>query len=124
MSFTANVTARHPQATAMLLEECVTSATDIEQFCGSGNVDVGRRQDNDCDLRWVHVRTPQGLAEACFGNWIVRDSGGNLSVLDQGAFLTLWASTTTQDSDALWERIGRRPLTPTEVSLIETFPAR
>lgn len=76
-------------ATALHLEKGKTTASELRAF--SGRITVGHYESDERSLVYVTVGTVMGVVEAAFGDWLVKDDLGNLSVLDDDAFTTMYA---------------------------------
>lgn len=114
MSTVVSLHPRTERVTALLLEDGVTSAAEIEQFCGQVPVNVGRATSNDRDLRWVQVTTPTGPADAGYGDWLVKLAPTVVLVVPSDALLAVFAPEGTGDAERL--RRAHRPNPALEVA--------
>lgn len=85
MSYSIRVVPRSTSATAFQLVQGETTATQLREF--SDHISVGHYERDERDLVWVHVHGRSGEQEARYGDWIVKDDLGHLTVLGERAFI-------------------------------------
>lgn len=89
MSYSIPVIPRATTATAFQLVEGETSASQI--WAISPDIQVGHRDGDERDLRWVIVTTPEGPRDAHYGDWIVSDPLGHITIHSPESFAALWS---------------------------------
>lgn len=95
MSYSIPVVPRSSTATAFQLVEGETTATQLREF--SDRISAGHYERDERGLVYVTVRTLCGPIDARYGDWIIKDANGNLTVLSGEAFLRLYVPA---DEDA------------------------
>lgn len=123
MSYSIPVRPRATELTAFQFVLGQTTATQLREFAGEGNTNIGIAGGDERDLRWVLIKTVRAWTDLGDGEWIIRDEHGALDTVDGIAFAALFHPATVEAAQTLRSRDVNDPKVRAAQALAVSFAA-